>query len=157
MSEMRNPCYKGGKAKWLKKLERLLWIAGVLALGFYTGARLYSSTYQAYAAYSFDEQLQGRAPSFKGFIVHLLGKANTSSNPAHAKKHVNGAELLRNMVYAPEIVPQGKSWSADRLRAYKKAPSPYSGSILGRLEIPSVDLSVMLLQGTDESGGFQAR
>ena len=147
---MSNPRHKGVKTKWLKRLERLSLTAGILALAFYAGARLYKSGYQSYAAYSFDEQLQGRAPSIKGFIVHLWSKAGTSGNLAHTPKRVNGADLLRSMVYAPETLP-AKDWSAGRLHAYERASSsPSSGTILGRLEIPSLDLSVMLLQGTDE-------
>lgn len=134
--------------KWIARLELLLFIAGVIAVGFYAVSRTYTWAYQAYEHYSFEEQLSGRNPSVKGFVAHLFGKAPAPA--VNNKKAVNGEELLRSMIYAPQEVPVDRSWSADRLRAFKEAAPPSPGSILGRLEIPSVDLSVMLLQGTDD-------
>jgi sortase A len=133
----------------LKKWERFFFIAGVLALGIYGGARLYSAAYQSYITYSFDQQLRGRSPSVLGFLSHVVG-IKRPENPVSTTKKVDGASLLRSMVYAPEIVPEDKGWSADRLRQYKKAPNPAGGDILGRLEIPSLSVSVMLVQGTDD-------
>jgi len=133
----------------LKKLERLFFIAGLLALGIYGGARIYSTAYQSYAAYSFNQQLKGRSTSILDFFSHLIG-AKKSENSANATRMVDSARLLRDMVYAPEPVPENKGFSAGRLRDYKKAPNPANGSVLGRLEIPSLELSVMLVEGTDE-------
>lgn len=90
----------------------------------------------------------GGKPSLRGFISHLLG-GQIQRVPA-APKQIDGEALLRSMVYAPEAVPTNKGWSADRLRAFKNAANPSPGSVLGRLEIPAADLSVMLLQGTDD-------
>jgi len=132
----------------LKKLERLFFIAGLLALGIYGGARIYSTAYQSYAAYSFDRQLSGRPVSILGFLSHVIG-IKKSESAATAPKTVDGARLLRDMVYAPEFVPENKGFSAGRLRDYRKAPNPASGSVLGRLEIPSLDLSVMMVEGTN--------
>lgn len=133
----------------LKKWERLFFITGILALGVYCGARLYSKAYQSYAMYAFNQQLSGRSPSMLDFLGHAIGikKDQPATLPA---KTVDGSELLRKMVYAPEVLPDGKGWSAGRLRDFKKAPNPATGSIMGRLEIPSLDLSVMLVQGTDD-------
>ena len=144
------PPATNSRFKWIQILEHLFLIAGVLALGFYGSAKLYTSAYQSYEKYSFEQQLSGRTPSIPGFVGHLLGKKEAPEQLATGKRTVNGEELLRSMVYAPEIVPMDKGWSADRLRAFKRAATPSPGSVLGRLEIPSVDLSVMLLQGTDD-------
>jgi LPXTG-site transpeptidase (sortase) family protein len=138
------------KTTRFRKLELVFLVLGIIALGIYGGARIYSSAYQSYVSYSFKEQFRGRSPSLKGFVGYLFGKSDNTSQPVHAKKQVSGTELLRSMIYAPEIVPDGKGWSADRLRAYKNAAPPLSGSVLGRLEIASLDLNVMLLQGTDD-------
>jgi len=136
------------KSKWLKRLQLLLAVSGILALLFYVGAQLYSSAYQAYAAYAFEVQLQGREPSLKGFCAHLLHRSEPANEPVYSKKLVRGDELLRTMIYAPEIASRSNGWSAARLRAYERAAAPSSGDILGRLEIPSLNLSVMLLEGT---------
>ena len=159
------------RPRLLLVIERLLMAAGILAILIYGGARLYTWGYQAYTAYSFEEQLRGRTPSIRGFISHTFdrshkpgtrehkptappragGKADEKeSQPDSAPPRVDGERLLRNMVHAPEVVPQDKGWSSSRLRAYRKAAPPAPGSVMGRLEIPSLDLSVMLLHGTDD-------
>lgn len=140
------------RARWFLKLERLLLLAGILALLVYGSARLYTWSYQAYTTYSFEEQLRGGSPSVTGFIARMTGISKELPQPAPPKElpAVDGEKLLRNMVHAPEIVPEDKGWSSDRLRSYKKAAPPASGSVLGRLEISTLDLSVMLLKGTDD-------
>jgi len=150
MSSVPNsaPGNRRSRGKWFLKIENLLLIGGLVALAFYGGTRLYIWAYQSYTDYSFEAQLSGRSPSIIGFVPHLFGKKEA---PAGAeKKGPSEDELLRKMVYAPEVVPLDKGWSADRLRKYKEAAAPAPGSVLGRLEIPSLDLSVMLLNGTDE-------
>jgi len=118
------------KKRLLRFLEKLFLITGLLFLAFYGSAKLYSYFYQKYTSYTFNKQLSRRTPSIKSF---------------------DEKELLRQMIYAPEIVPDGgKGWNRNRLNKFKKAAPPPPGSVLGRLEIPSVNLSVMLLQGTDD-------
>lgn len=128
-------------------MDNLLLIAGLLALAFYGCARLYTFTYQAFEAYSFDEQLAGKTPSVSGFVSHLAGRTNALEQSA--PKADDGTGILRNVVFAPVVIPDDKDWAPDRLRAFKAAKNPSPGSVLGRLAIPAVDLSVMLLQGTD--------
>jgi LPXTG-site transpeptidase (sortase) family protein len=151
-----------GKAKWLRLCERLCLIAGLLALGFYGLAKLYTYSYQRYTSYSFNEQLNNRTPSIRGFLENLLGKGikqetkaakrakPPSSSPKPPKPSLDEKELLRERIYAPEVIPNGNSWDQSRLRKYMKSNDPSPGSVIGRLEIPSLDLSVMLLQGDDE-------
>jgi len=142
------PATKTGRFRRLLKIENLLLITGLIALAFYGGARLYTSAFQSFERYSFEEQLRGGTPSIKGFVDHLFGRKDVPDRAVQPKP-VDGEALLRSMIFAPEAVPMNKGWSADRLRAFKEAANPSPGSVLGRLEIPSVDLSVMLLQGTD--------
>jgi sortase A len=119
-----------GKKRLLRFFERFFLIAGLLVLGFYVSTKLYSYLYQKYTSYTFNRQLSRQPPSIKGF---------------------DEKELLRRMIHAPQIIPDdGKEWENSRLSKYKKSGIPTAGSVLGRLEIPSVSLSVMLLQGTDE-------
>lgn len=142
-------------AKWILKPENLLLVAGLLALAIYGGARLYSSAYQSYEKYAFEEQLKGGSPSIAGYLKRLAGidegaKRGEPPPSVATEEKISGEELLRNMVFAPDMVPTDKGWSANRLRAFKKAPNPSPGHVLGRLEIPSLELSVMLLHGTDD-------
>jgi sortase A len=158
-----------GKAKWLRLCERICLFAGLLALSFYGLARLYTYTYQKYTSYSFNEQLQNRTPSAMGFIKSFLQKGTKSENKAAQAEKLappnqeppessqklpnpsgNGQELLRQRIYAPEVVPNGSSWDPSRLHKFMKSSDPAPGSVIGRFEIPSLDLSVMLLQGDDD-------
>jgi LPXTG-site transpeptidase (sortase) family protein len=142
-----------GKKKLLRLLEKFFLIAGLLVLGFYGSAQTYSYLYQKYTSYTFSEQLSRRTPSFKGFIGSLFGISPTKKETlprGSLQSRIDEKELLRRMIYAPEIVPEGgKGWDRNRLNKYKNSRAPSPGSVLGRLEIPSVNLSVMLLQGTD--------
>ena len=138
-----------GRIRWILKLENALLIAGLSALAFFGSAKFYTWSFQSYQQYSFEAQLNGNSPSIRGFMAHLLSGKETGSRIESTKTTVNGEELLRTMVFAPEAIPMNKDWSPDRLRAFKESANPSPGSVLGRLEIPSVDLSVMLLQGTD--------
>jgi LPXTG-site transpeptidase (sortase) family protein len=146
-----------GKKKLLRFLEKFFLISGLLVLGFYGSAKLYSHIYQKYTSYTFNEELSRRTPTIKGFVKSLFGivprieKSEKSRPPTSPQPQIDEAELLHRMIYAPEMVPDGgKEWDKSRLDKYKKAQTPPAGSVLGRLEIPSLNLSVMLLQGTDD-------
>ena len=136
----------------MKSLERLFLLIGIVALAIFLGLKLYSFAYQAYAKYSFEEQLSRQTPSFRGFLVYLARKpferrAIPPDNSAQAR---NNDDILQQIIYGSGAAPDVREWSSGRLRAYRDAAPPAAGSILGRLEIPSVDLSVMVLQGTDD-------
>lgn len=135
----------------MKKLERLFLLLGIIALGIFLGVKLYSYGYQAYAKYSFEELLSGRGPSFRGFLVYLarwplVRNPAPPASPAQAKNN----DILQRLIYGSGAPPNVKEWSHGRLRAYQDAVPPAAGAVLGRLEIPSIDLSVMVLQGTDD-------
>jgi sortase A len=136
----------------LRTWERLLFIFGIIFLGTFLGTKAYTLFYQAYAEYSFDQMLShGTPPTLRGFFGSLIRRPWT-----HGKLEARDAQTspersnpFRDLIYAPDG-PDSKSWSRGRLRAYEKSNPPAEGSVLGRLEIPSIDLSVMLLQGTDD-------
>jgi len=133
----------------MKKLEQIFLLVGILALGTFAGIKLYSSGYQAYAKYVFEEMLHGRGPSFRGFLVYLARKP-FGHNPAPPASPVNNSDVLNQLIYGSGAPPNVKEWSRGRLKAYQDTVPPAAGSVLGRLEIPSIDLSVMVLQGTDD-------
>jgi len=135
----------------LRNLERLFFWIGVIALGCFLGVSLYSSAYQAYAEYSFEEQLSRQTASSHGFLAYLarkLFRARSAPTVESARSRTN--DILQQMIYGSGAASDMKEWSPGRLRAYRNAAPPPPGSILGRLEIPSINLSVMLLQGTDD-------
>ncbi len=138
----------------MQKWERLFFLIGAAALGLFAGIRLYSHAYQIYAQYSFEEQLSERAPTGHGFLRYLIHKPSGIAPAPPAGPSMtnskNAEDTLRGMIYGSGTAPDVKEWSRGRLRAYQDTEPPPAGSVIGRLEVPAIDLSVMLLQGTDD-------
>jgi LPXTG-site transpeptidase (sortase) family protein len=117
-------------------LERGLLLGGVACLSVFGAATLHSRVGQAYAAWSFDRALEGRPSSATGFLASVAG--------------VSPHALLSSKVDEDTR----KDWSAARVRAFEEAEAGAASGrtpLVGRLEIPSLDLAVMVLDGTDES------
>jgi len=117
----------------LRWIERALLCAGVLCLLVVAAAAVHSRVGQAYASWSFDRALEGRPASAAGFLAHVAGAAPDS--------------LLSSKMNADTR----KDWSEQRIRAFDAAEAAAGRTPpLGRLEIPALDLAVMVLDGTDE-------
>lgn len=112
-------------------LERALFGGGLLCLLVVGVATLHARVGQAYASWSFDRALDGRPASTGGFLAHVVGASDS---------------VLSSKVDAETR----KDWSAARIRAFEEAEAAGQAPPIGRLEIPSLDLAVMVLDGTDE-------
>lgn len=111
----------------LKALEWLFLLVGLVLLDCYVWINTSTVMYQAYEDWAFDQTLRGLTPSIPGFVGDewrwLRGeKAAASSKTAEAPSK-----------YAP--IPETKP--------------PLPSSLIGRLEIPRLDLSVMVREGAD--------
>ena len=114
-------------------IERMLLAGGIACLVLVGAAALHGRIGQAYASWSFDRALEGRSASPAGFFAHV------ASAPTDALLSSKIDENTR------------KDWSAQRIRAFEEAEAAAGGKpLLGRLEIPALDLAVMVLDGTDE-------
>ena len=114
-------------------IERLLLAGGIACLVLVGAAALHGRIGQAYASWSFDRALEGRPVSAAGFLAHV------AAGPADTLLSSRIDENTR------------KDWSAQRVRAFEEAEAAAGGKpLLGRLEIPVLDLAVMVLDGTDE-------
>ena len=114
-------------------IERLLLAGGIACLVLVGAAALHGRIGQAYASWSFDRTLEGRPVSAAGFLAHV------AAGPADGLLSSRIDENTR------------KDWSAQRVRAFEAAEAAAGGKpLLGRLEIPVLDLAVMVLDGTDE-------
>ena len=125
--------------KALRHCERLLFLIGLLALGAYGAAFLHSHFNQAYDQWAFDQSLKGRPVPLKAFLAHqvreLISKRVTEKSEAPAWMEENADQ---------------KEWSPKRIQAYQRSLSSNLHAPLGRLQIPSLGLSVIVLEGTDE-------
>ncbi len=121
---------KRAKSK-LRALEWVFLIAGLLALDCFVWVNTSSVLYQAYEDWAFDQTLRGLTPGVGGFVSDearwLLGrereKPETAEAPAPAAPAPN---------QTPTVGP------------------PARESLIGRLEIPRLKLSVMVREGADE-------
>ena len=103
-------------------IERMLLAGGIACLVLVGAAALHGRIGQAYASWSFDRALEGLASAPTDALLSSKIDENTR-----------------------------KDWSAQRIRAFEEAEAAAGGKpLLGRLEIPALDLAVMVLDGTDE-------
>lgn len=114
-------------------VERSLLTLGIVLLGVYGGVSAHSQFYQAYDTWRFDRAIEGRHGSMGAFVTEAL--------------HVPGAPLL---LADGADGPDQQDWSPERIRAYEGLRADGDRLPIGRLEIPSIDLRVMVLEGTDD-------
>jgi LPXTG-site transpeptidase (sortase) family protein len=105
----------------LRWLESLFLLAGILALGFCAVVYIDTGLYQSYEEWSFDRSLRGEPASIRGYITHWFRE----SPPEH-----------------PVEVPRAEPPVAQE-------PPPPPKPLVGRLEIPSINLSAIVLEGVD--------
>jgi sortase A len=114
----------------LRALECIFLLAGLLALDIFVWVNASSVLYQAYEDWAFDQTLRGLTPSAGGFVnqeVQWLWNGRSESAPK--------TETATTPLPAPN-------------ESTEAAPAPRS--VLGRLEIPRLNLSVMVREGADE-------
>jgi sortase A len=103
--------------------ERFLFVAGVVLLSIYAGALGYARLSQAYYSWAFERVLHGQPAPLAGFLAKTL---------------------LRRA--APESAP--RTPTPNRASEMTTALPLKPGSLIGRLEIPAINLSVMVIEGT---------
>jgi sortase A len=114
----------------LRALEWTFLLVGLLAVDCFVWVNTSSVLYQAYEDWSFDQTLRGLTPSVTGFVrdeAHWLSGGRVNSESAEAPKSA-----------PPTSQPQ-------------VAAPPGPQSVIGRLEIPRLNLAVMVREGADES------
>ena len=103
--------------------ERFLFGAGAILLSTYVGALGYARLSQAYYGWAFERVLHGQRAPLAGFLADTL--------------------LRRS---ATEVAPRTRTSDAEPEKATPLSLKP--GSLIGRLEIPGINLSVMVIEGT---------
>jgi sortase A len=114
----------------LRALEWTFLLVGLLAVDCFVWVNTSSVLYQAYEDWSFDQTLRGLTPSLTGFVrdeAHWLSGGRVNSESAEAPKPA-----------PPTSQPQ-------------VAAPPGPQLVIGRLEIPRLNLAVMVREGADES------
>lgn len=122
--------------------ERLLLLGGVGLLAAFCVVTLHARIGQAYASWSFDRALAGESATTSAYVEHLAG---WDREPPGEPKHPD-------LVLASQMDDATTSeWSAQRVKAFEEAElAAGRRPPVGRLEIPSIDLAVTILEGTDD-------
>jgi LPXTG-site transpeptidase (sortase) family protein len=127
--------------------ERLFLLVGIIAVGTYAGMWAYSTFYQEYEDWTFEQLLEGKPTSLKGFVSHWLHISSSDKTPSLRQKDIQERGKGEMPLFTEEGFSQDE-WAAARKRSYQKSLSLRTGPPIGRLQIPSIDLSVMVLEGT---------
>ena len=157
---MRNPSRSSGWSRvldWsgarLPHFERIVLSFAAGLLVFYGGIRLQARVAQSQESRAFDEArltLQKERLYQESLPEPLPDELPDDRNKGAVP--LNPVERAESL-FAPETPLDRESqneWSARRRRAYEASLSREANLPLGRLEIPSIDLSVMILPGTDD-------
>jgi len=132
----------------LPHFETVALAVAALVLALYGGLRLQARAAQGAESRLFDEALESRS---RDRLYEEAERSLQEQTPSHEKEGdpVRRAEAL--LAPEPPIDTRRQAeWSPQRRRAYEDTLTAGGTLPLGRLEIPSIDLSVMVLPGTDE-------
>ena len=112
--------------RWLVGFEWFFLLLGLVALDTYVWVNTSSVLYQAYEDWAFDQTLRGLTPSVPGFVSDEFS-------------WMLGGQ--RQKAEAPEPAPQ--------LQPTPQGKPPEMSSVIGRLEIPRLKMTVMVREGAD--------
>jgi sortase A len=111
---------------WLAGFEWFFLLVGLVALDTYVWVNATTTLSQAYQDWAFDQTLRGQTPSVQGFVRDEVAWLFGSQ---------------REKVEAPE--------AAAKLEPLPQGKPPVPSSVIGRLEIPRLNVSVMVREGAD--------
>jgi sortase A len=111
----------------MRRIERLLLYTGVLLLAVFAAGLGYARFSQAYYDWSFERTIRGEPAPVFDFVKQVAAPGSGRETPPLQPTRGSAKR-------SPAAVP-------------KSAPLP--GTPIGRLEIPSLDMSAMVLEGTN--------
>lgn len=103
-------------------LRRVLLLGGLLGLGLWGYSVAEETVYQSYANWAFDQQIAGHSVTFLDYISQLVGLSR--STEVVQKSRVPAAPL--------------------------EARGPQPGEMLGRVIVPRLNMSAVVLEGVDD-------
>ena len=118
--------YARRSSSWLAYVEWVFLLVGLAALDTYVWVNASTVLSQAYQDWAFDQTLRGQVPSVRGFVGDEFSWLFGSQ---------------REKVEAPEAAP--------KLEPMPQGKPPLPSSVIGRIEIPRLNLSVMVREGAD--------
>lgn len=126
---------RGTERRGLLIAEWAFLLAGLVALDCFVWINTTSVLDQAYQDWAFDQTLRGLTPSVEGFVND------------EARWLWNGGSESASTVEAPPAPGTGLN---EQPNEQPNDAQPVLRSVIGRLEIPRLNLSVMVREGADE-------
>ncbi len=122
-----------GAMAWLRRFERLFWIAGILLVAVWVAAYVHKAVLSRRDLAHFETASRAArtAPS-------------AAPTPAPSPIATPGRTL------AAETTPDQTLWSIQRVREYEESLKAKSSDPLAVLRIPKIGLEVAVLEGTDD-------
>jgi sortase A len=114
--------------------ERALYLIAVLCLGVWAWSQLDSRIFQSYESWRFSRSLAARSEGSTPEPITPMPRPAGMQLPADSSAAAGSAAV-------PASPPPASS----------SAPEPGEGEALGRLEVPRLDVSVMVAQGVSDS------
>jgi len=118
----------------VRRLERLLWILGIVLIASYAGIRFYQAAQGRRDVRAFERSLPSPAPS--------VPPAPTLETPV--------APPPLTPVILEEKAADTSLWDAKRIREYRESLQEKSASPVAVLKIPKIGLEVAVFAGTDD-------
>jgi len=116
------------KRRFLAGFEWFFLLLGLVLLDYFVWVHTSSALYQAYQDWAFDQKLRGLTPSVQGFVRDEVARL-TGGTPSKAPM---------------PAVPEQPFPRMPR----ETAPAP--ASVIGRLQIPRLNVTAMVREGADE-------
>jgi len=112
---------------WRKShiIEGVLLLVGFLGVGWFVFSAVDTKIYQSYENYRFEAGLRGERPTLRGYVADLL---NGDSEESRSRPEEQAT---------PQTPPA-------------RRPPMARGSTIGRLEIPRINLSTVVREGSDD-------
>jgi len=139
MRSVRPPRRRRPK-RWLRAAEYLLLAIGFVCLGIYGYAWLEGTVYQSYEDYELESSLKGEQASIPGYLRHLLGEITSP-----------GTKSADDRAYddLPKSAPAPNGPGPNAPAPIPRKPAPPPQGLVGRIEVPRVDVSAIVREGVD--------
>lgn len=125
-------------SRLLRWAQSLFLLAGLLGAGYCGWYYAQGRIYQAYENWRFDQMVQHRSASVKAFLSKYVARLRTIHLPRRTPSAVSEP---------PTVTPSSSSHPPAIRESPPRVPE---GTLLGRVKIPRVGLSTVVLEGVDE-------
>jgi sortase A len=126
--------------KILRWGEYVLLTAGFICLGWVGYSYLETYVYQGYESYSLDQMLKGKQPTMSGYVGSVLS-GRGSSTPSDTAQDTQDTQ--------EEAKPEAPAAPDVTARHAPARPVTPANGLLGRVEIPRLNISAIVREGVD--------